>query len=101
MFLMFPLQALVTRSDCINVTSSPPQPPPLVVMTMNLRTLPNPKTHQNEVRFILSFIFYFVEMLYLNKLNIYINEVILNHDDFHFFTIFNLELIHFLRPLTC
>ena len=43
-------QAVVMRPDHVTIHTAPLLPPPLVVMTLNLRTLPNPKTHQNEVR---------------------------------------------------
>ncbi|KAK3094405.1 hypothetical protein FSP39_001308, partial [Pinctada imbricata] len=44
------LEATLQKPDHIVVVNdSNLSPPPLVVMTMNLRTLPNPKTHQNEV----------------------------------------------------
>ncbi|XP_076453850.1 DNA polymerase alpha catalytic subunit-like [Babylonia areolata] len=43
------VEALVTKPDHVTVHTLPLPPPPLVVMTLNLRTLPNPKTHQNEV----------------------------------------------------
>ncbi|ELU17443.1 hypothetical protein CAPTEDRAFT_228337 [Capitella teleta] len=44
------VEALVTQPDYIRVLSaSPPPPPPLVVMALNLRTVSNPKTHQNEI----------------------------------------------------
>lgn len=42
-------QAFVTRPDHVTVLKDAAPPPPLVVMAMNLRTLPNPKSHQNEV----------------------------------------------------
>lgn len=38
------------RPDHVTIHADPLPSPPLVVMTLNLRTLPNPKTHQNEVR---------------------------------------------------
>ncbi|XP_069103569.1 DNA polymerase alpha catalytic subunit-like isoform X1 [Argopecten irradians] len=46
------LEVTLTRPDYVSVMADSSlnlSPPPLVVMTMNLRTLPNPKTHQNEV----------------------------------------------------
>jgi DNA polymerase alpha subunit A len=46
------VEAVITQPDNICVLSSPslPPPPPMVVMAMSLRTVPNPKTHQNEVQ---------------------------------------------------
>ncbi|KAK3603739.1 hypothetical protein CHS0354_023353 [Potamilus streckersoni] len=44
------LEVNVTSPDNVTVVTDPTLAmPTLVVMTMNLRTLPNPKTHQNEV----------------------------------------------------
>ncbi|XP_021372053.1 DNA polymerase alpha catalytic subunit-like [Mizuhopecten yessoensis] len=46
------LEVMLTRPDYVSVMTDSSlnlSPPPLVVMTMNLRTLPNPKSHQNEV----------------------------------------------------
>ncbi|KAL8595946.1 hypothetical protein ACOMHN_018258 [Nucella lapillus] len=43
------VDAMVMKLDHVTVYPSHLPPPPLVVMTLNLRTLPNPKTHQNEV----------------------------------------------------
>ncbi|XP_052105058.1 DNA polymerase alpha catalytic subunit-like [Mytilus californianus] len=44
------LEVFVTRPDHITVINDASlSPPPLVVMTFNMRTLPNPKTHQNEI----------------------------------------------------
>ncbi|KAL3848220.1 hypothetical protein ACJMK2_019093 [Sinanodonta woodiana] len=44
------LEVSVNSPDNVTVVNDPTPPmPTLVVMTMNLRTLPNPKTHQNEV----------------------------------------------------
>lgn len=40
----------MTRPDYISVVNDASlSPPPLVVMALNMRTLPNQKTHQNEV----------------------------------------------------
>jgi len=43
------LEAVVTRPEHISISDVTLAPPPLTVMTMNLRTLPNPKTKQNEI----------------------------------------------------
>ncbi|CAG5130361.1 unnamed protein product, partial [Candidula unifasciata] len=43
------LEAVIARPDYITVCSDNQPPPPLVVMTLNLQTLPNPKTRQNEI----------------------------------------------------
>ncbi|KAK7499236.1 hypothetical protein BaRGS_00009496, partial [Batillaria attramentaria] len=43
------VEAVVQRPDHVTVHTGQVASPPLVVMTLNLRTLPNPKTHQNEV----------------------------------------------------
>ena len=44
------LEVFVSSPDNISVcTDQKLTPPPLVVMSLNLRTVPNTKTHQNEV----------------------------------------------------
>uniref|UniRef100_A0A3Q4G8D8 DNA polymerase n=1 Tax=Neolamprologus brichardi TaxID=32507 RepID=A0A3Q4G8D8_NEOBR len=43
------VEALSLRSDLITVVKDLP-PPPLTVMSISLKTVQNPKTHQNEVR---------------------------------------------------
>ncbi|XP_041358143.1 DNA polymerase alpha catalytic subunit-like [Gigantopelta aegis] len=44
------VEAFITKPENVSVVrDSNLTPPPLVVMTLNLRTLPNPKTHQNEI----------------------------------------------------
>ncbi|BFZ06575.1 hypothetical protein BsWGS_09614 [Bradybaena similaris] len=43
------LEAVIARPDYISVSADNQPPPPLVVMTLNLQTLPNPKTRQNEI----------------------------------------------------
>ena len=43
------IQAFVNKPDYIQVVKADIPPPPLVLMALNLRTVPNPKTHQNEV----------------------------------------------------
>ena len=43
-------QVFLGGPDCVTVcTEQNLSPPPLVTMTLSLRTLPNTKTHQNEV----------------------------------------------------
>lgn len=43
------VEAVAFKSDLISVVKDLP-PPPLVVMSVSLKTVPNPKTHHNEVR---------------------------------------------------
>ncbi|ESP04902.1 hypothetical protein LOTGIDRAFT_109334, partial [Lottia gigantea] len=43
------VEAVVTSPNHVTVLRDSLAPPPLVIMTLNLRTLPNPKTHQNEI----------------------------------------------------
>lgn len=43
------VEVLSLRSDLITVVKDLP-PPPLTVMSISLKTVQNPKTHQNEVR---------------------------------------------------
>lgn len=43
------LQAIVSSPKNIQVHIGSLASPPLVIMTLNLRTLPNSKSHQNEV----------------------------------------------------
>ncbi|CAE1258157.1 POLA1 [Acanthosepion pharaonis] len=43
------VEATIKNLVDLTVVKEPLPIPPLVVMTLNLRTLPNPKTHQNEV----------------------------------------------------
>ncbi|XP_070173652.1 DNA polymerase alpha catalytic subunit-like [Littorina saxatilis] len=43
------VEAVVSKPDNVTISAASLPPPPLVVLTLNLRTLPNPKTHQNEV----------------------------------------------------
>lgn len=55
------VEAVATKPGLVNVVkdlSSPP--PPLVVMSLNMKTTQNPKTHQNEVSNLLSFWFGFI-----------------------------------------
>lgn len=40
---------MIQKPDFIKICSETIPPPPLVVITLNVRTLPNAKTHQNEV----------------------------------------------------
>ncbi|XP_070539037.1 DNA polymerase alpha catalytic subunit-like [Ptychodera flava] len=42
------IEAFINKPDFVHVVKDK-QPPPLVVMTVNFRTLLNPKTHQNEI----------------------------------------------------
>ncbi len=51
--LYFVGQAFVSKAEYVTPLTNAPAAPPLVVMSLNLRTLPNPKTHQNEVSNIL------------------------------------------------
>lgn len=45
------VEAIALKSDLISVVKDLP-PPPLIVMSISLKTVPNPKTHHNEVRHI-------------------------------------------------
>ncbi|XP_017309249.1 DNA polymerase alpha catalytic subunit isoform X2 [Ictalurus punctatus] len=42
------VEAIVPKSELISVVKDLP-PPPLVVMSISLKTVPNPKTHHNEI----------------------------------------------------
>ncbi|XP_053344293.1 DNA polymerase alpha catalytic subunit isoform X2 [Clarias gariepinus] len=42
------VEAVALKSDLISVVKDLP-PPPLIVMSINLKTVPNPKTHHNEI----------------------------------------------------
>lgn len=50
------VEAVAMKPGLVNVVKdiSPP-PPPLVVMSLSMKTTQNPKTHQNEVCNLLSF----------------------------------------------
>ncbi len=52
------VEAFINKPEYVCVTPNPAAVPPLVIMTFNLRTLPNPKTHQNEV-WCIHFLFYY------------------------------------------
>ncbi|XP_035693536.1 DNA polymerase alpha catalytic subunit-like [Branchiostoma floridae] len=43
------VEAFVTKAAHVSVTAETLTPPPMVVMSLSLQTLLNPKTHQNEV----------------------------------------------------
>jgi len=43
------LEAVISKPEHVCVSEESLPPPPLTVMTLNLRTLPNPKTRQNEI----------------------------------------------------
>ncbi|CAD5116920.1 DgyrCDS5761 [Dimorphilus gyrociliatus] len=43
------VEATIQKPDFIKICSDSISSPPLIVLTLNVRTLPNPKTHQNEV----------------------------------------------------
>ncbi|KAK0061049.1 DNA polymerase alpha catalytic subunit [Biomphalaria pfeifferi] len=43
------LEALITKPENVIVSDANIPPPPLVLMTLNMRTLLNPKTRQNEI----------------------------------------------------
>lgn len=43
------VEAFVSKPDHVTISQSSASPPPLVVMTMNTRTVSNARTHQNEV----------------------------------------------------
>jgi len=43
------VEAVAQKSDLISVVKDL-LPPPLVVMSISLKTVQNPKTHQNEVK---------------------------------------------------
>lgn len=43
------VEAIALKSDQISVVKDLP-PPPLIIMSISLKTVPNPKTHHNEVR---------------------------------------------------
>lgn len=43
------VEAIALKSDLISVVKDLP-PPPLVIMSISLKTVSNPKTHHNEVR---------------------------------------------------
>lgn len=43
------MEALAVKSELVSVVKDL-SPPPLVVMSLSLKTVQNPKTHHNEVR---------------------------------------------------
>ncbi|GFR77685.1 DNA polymerase, partial [Elysia marginata] len=43
------LEAVISKPEHVSVSDVHLPPPPLTVMTLNLQTLPNPKTKQNEI----------------------------------------------------
>ena len=43
------VEAFVTNPNHISVSKCGDAPPPVIIMTLNMKTVPNPKTHQNEV----------------------------------------------------
>lgn len=44
------VEAVATKPGLVNVVKDLSPPPPLVVMSLSMKTTQNPKTHQNEVR---------------------------------------------------
>lgn len=53
------VEAVAMKPGLVNVVKDLPPPPPLVVMSFSMKTIQNPKTHQNEVSS-LPLIFHFV-----------------------------------------
>lgn len=51
------VEAVAVKSGLVNVVKDLSPPPPLVVMSLSMKTTQNPKTHQNEVSNLLSFWF--------------------------------------------
>lgn len=43
------VEAVAMKPGLVNVVKDLPPPPPLVVMSLSMKTIQNPKTHQNEV----------------------------------------------------
>ncbi|NXX91398.1 DPOLA polymerase, partial [Centropus bengalensis] len=43
------VEAVATKPGLVNVSKDLSPPPPLVVMSLSMKTTPNPKTHQNEI----------------------------------------------------
>lgn len=54
------VEAVAMKPGLVNVVKDLSPPPPLVVMSFSMKTIQNPKTHQNEVSSLLSFWFGFV-----------------------------------------
>lgn len=54
------VEAVAMKPGLVNVVKELSPPPPLVVMSFSMKTIQNPKTHQNEVSNLLSFWFGFV-----------------------------------------
>lgn len=51
------VEAVAMKPGLVNVVKNLSPPPPLVVMSLSMKTTQNPKTHQNEVSNLLSFEF--------------------------------------------
>lgn len=51
------VEAVAVKPGLVNVVKDLSPPPPLVVMSLSMKTTQNPKTHQNEVSNLLSFWF--------------------------------------------
>lgn len=49
------VEAVAMKPGLVNVVKDISPPPPLVVMSLSMKTTQNPKTHQNEVCNLLSF----------------------------------------------
>lgn len=49
------VEAVVMKPGLVNVAKDLSPPPPLVVMSLSMKTIQNPKTHQNEVTNLFSF----------------------------------------------
>ena len=53
------VEAVAMKPGLVNVVKDLSPPPPLVVMSFSMKTTQNPKTHQNEVNNLLSFLVWF------------------------------------------
>lgn len=49
------VEAVAMKPGLVNVVKDLSSPPPLVIMSLSMKTTQNPKTHQNEVSSLLSF----------------------------------------------
>lgn len=67
------VEAVAMKPGLVNVVQDLSPPPPLVVMSLSMKSTQNPKTHQNEVSNLLSFWFGLVLFFGISPDKAYLN----------------------------